>query len=147
MLPSDHKKANVFKQKSDRKRGGGSTNSTRCPDHLSRQFLTTASTFPYSSKNSSPEHIHAFLHVSVCVSECASERVCVCVCVYVCVCVFVFKVKSSKLLHSACKIVGVAMKRRVPAEKCSYPSTEKANMFKEKGLIEKAGTSYLKHVP
>ena len=26
---------------------------TRCPDHLSRQFLTTASTFPCSSKNSS----------------------------------------------------------------------------------------------
>ena len=33
--------------------------SNRCPDHLSRQFLTTASTFPYSSKNSSAEHIHA----------------------------------------------------------------------------------------
>ena len=31
----------------------------RCPDHLSRQFLTTVSTFPYSSKNSSSEHIHA----------------------------------------------------------------------------------------
>ena len=30
----------------------------RCPDHLSRQFLTTASTFPYRSKNSSAEHIH-----------------------------------------------------------------------------------------
>ena len=33
--------------------------SKRCPDHLSRQFPTTASTFPYSSKNSSAEHIHA----------------------------------------------------------------------------------------
>ena len=33
--------------------------SNRCPDHLGRQFLTTASTFPYSSKNSSAEHIHA----------------------------------------------------------------------------------------
>ena len=33
--------------------------SNRCLDHLSRQFLTTASTFPYSSKNSSAEHIHA----------------------------------------------------------------------------------------
>ena len=32
--------------------------SNRCPDHLSRQFLTTASTFPYSSKNSSAKHIH-----------------------------------------------------------------------------------------
>ena len=32
--------------------------SNRCPDHLSRQFLTTASTFPYCSKNSSAEHIH-----------------------------------------------------------------------------------------
>ena len=28
------------------------------PEHLSRQFLTTASTFPYSSKNASAEHIH-----------------------------------------------------------------------------------------
>ena len=83
-------------------------NSNRCPDQLSRQFLTTASTFPYSSKNSSAEHIHAFLY-SVCVSVCclsmwvslfvmvrnvnkaricsAEERVCVCVCVYVCECV------------------------------------------------------------
>ena len=32
--------------------------SNRCPDHLSRQILTTASTFPYSSKNSSAEHIY-----------------------------------------------------------------------------------------
>ena len=29
-----------------------------CPDYLSRQLLTTASTFPYSSKNSSSEHTH-----------------------------------------------------------------------------------------
>ena len=33
--------------------------SNRCPDHLSRQFITTASTVTYSSKNSSAEHIHA----------------------------------------------------------------------------------------
>ena len=32
--------------------------SNRCPDHLSRQFLITDSTYPYSSKNSSVEHIH-----------------------------------------------------------------------------------------
>ena len=35
--------------------------SNRCHDHLSRQFLTTASTIPYSSKNSSAEHIHDVL--------------------------------------------------------------------------------------
>ena len=33
--------------------------SNRCPAHFSRQFLTTDSTFPYSSKNSSAEHILA----------------------------------------------------------------------------------------
>ena len=33
--------------------------SHRCPDHLSRQFLIPASTFPYISKNSSAEHIRA----------------------------------------------------------------------------------------
>ena len=41
------KKGNMFKAKA---------NSNRCPDHLSRQILTTSSTFPYSSKNSSAEH-------------------------------------------------------------------------------------------
>ena len=33
--------------------------SIRCSDHLSRQFLTTASTFPYSSKNSSALQTHS----------------------------------------------------------------------------------------
>ena len=32
--------------------------SNRCPDHFSRQILTTTPTFPYSSKNSSAEHIY-----------------------------------------------------------------------------------------
>ena len=31
--------------------------SNMCPDHPSRQFLTTDSTFPYSSKNSSAEYM------------------------------------------------------------------------------------------
>ena len=44
------------------------------------------------------------------------------------------------------KIFGVAKKRRVPAEKCSYRSMKKANMFKTKTLIEKVGTRYLKQV-
>ena len=35
-------------------------------------------------------------------------------------------------LTSACKIFGVARKRRVPVEKCSYQSTIKATVFKEK---------------
>ena len=48
-----------LKQKDWSKRGIPA-NSTRCPDHLSRQFLSTTSTFPYSSKNSSAEHIDAF---------------------------------------------------------------------------------------
>ena len=70
--------------------------STCCPNYLSRQFLTTASTFPCSYKNSSAEHIHAFLCMSpcawvcVCVSVCEWVSVCVCVCVFVsvreCVC-------------------------------------------------------------
>ena len=58
MILSEHKKANMFQAKRLIKRWVPVT-SNRCPDHLSRQFLTTASTFPYSSKNSSAEHIHA----------------------------------------------------------------------------------------
>ena len=52
------KKANMFKTKWLIERGVPAT-SNKCLDHLSRQFLTTASTFPYSSKNYSTEHIHA----------------------------------------------------------------------------------------
>ena len=55
----------------------------QAPDHLGRQFLTTASTFPHSSKNSSAEHIHAFLYISLC--EWVWVRHCVIVCVCVCV--------------------------------------------------------------
>ena len=40
-------------------------------------------------------------------------------------------------LTSACKIFSVARKRRVSTEKCSYWSTEKANVFKAKRLTEK----------
>ena len=60
--------------------------SNRCPDHLSRQFLTTASTFPYSSKNSSVEHINAF-YTYPCMRECecASMSVWVCKCVWFCI--------------------------------------------------------------
>ena len=43
----------------------------------------------------------------------------------------------------ASKIFGAARKRRIPAEKCSYRNTGKANMFKAKTLIEKVGSSYL----
>ena len=59
------------------------TISTRCPDQLSRQFLTTASILPYSSKNSSAEHIHAVLYKSLCALVWMRQ----CVCVYVWVCV------------------------------------------------------------
>ena len=48
---------------------------------------------------------------------------------------------------SARKIFGVAEKLRIPADKWSYRSTQKPNMFKAKRLIEKVGTSYLKQVP
>ena len=51
--------------------------SNRCPDHLSRHFLTTASTFPYSFKNSSAEHIHTFLYISLCAWVWVRERECV----------------------------------------------------------------------
>ena len=81
-----------LKQKGWSKRGCPTT-STRCPDHFIRQFLTTASTFPYCIKNSSAEDIRAF-YTCLCVREC----VCVCMCVYVCewtsqcvtLCVFVY---------------------------------------------------------
>ena len=49
---------------------------------------------------------------------------------------------------SARKIFGIVKKRRVSAEKWSYRSTKKANMFKAKRLIEKGGsTDYLNQVP
>ena len=51
------KRLKCLKQKDWSKRGVPTT-STRWSDHLGRQFLTTASTFPHSSKNSSAEHIH-----------------------------------------------------------------------------------------
>ena len=50
-------------------------------------------------------------------------------------------------LTSVCKIFGVGRRRKVPAEKCSYRSTKKANVFKTKRLIEKGGSSYLSQVP
>ena len=50
-------KTERLKQKDWSKTGVPAT-STRCSDHLSIQFLITPSTFPYSSKNSSAEHIH-----------------------------------------------------------------------------------------
>ena len=64
-----------LKQKDWSKRGVPAT-STRCPDHLSRQFLT-------APKITQP-NIFTFLHVSVCVS--LFVCVCVCVCVSVCMC-------------------------------------------------------------
>ena len=85
---SEHKKANMFKAKHWSKRWVLGT-SNRCPDHLSRQFLTIASTFPYCSKNSSAEHIHAFLYISLCAWVWVRQCVCVCVCVCLCVCVCV----------------------------------------------------------
>ena len=57
MLLSQHKKANMFRAKRLIVKGG-TRNLNRCSYQLSRQFLITASTFPYSSKNSSAEHIH-----------------------------------------------------------------------------------------
>ena len=60
MLLSEHKKGNriCLKQKHWSKRWVLGT-SNRCPDHLSRQFRAPPSTFTYSSKNPSAEHIHA----------------------------------------------------------------------------------------
>ena len=60
-------KSYLFKAKDWSKRWVPAT-SNRCPDHLSRQFLTTASTFPYSSKNLSAEHITLF-YTHPCVHE------------------------------------------------------------------------------
>ena len=47
----------MFKAKRLIEKGVPAT-STRCSDHLSRQFLITASTFSHSSKNSLAEHIN-----------------------------------------------------------------------------------------
>ena len=60
MLLSEHKKI-CLKQKDWSKRGGTATS----PDHLSRQFLTTASTFPHSSKIPQPNiftHTNTITH-------------------------------------------------------------------------------------
>ena len=58
------KKANMFKAK-------------RLIEKEGTNYLTTASTFSYSSKNSSAEYIHVFfIHVAVCMSVCVSESVC-----------------------------------------------------------------------
>ena len=57
MLLSEHKMANMFKAKRLIE-NGGTRYLNRRSYQLSRQFLITASTFPYSSKNSSAEHIH-----------------------------------------------------------------------------------------
>ena len=88
------KKTNMFKAKTVIEKMG-TRYSDRCPDHLSRKFLTTASTFPYSSKNSSAEHIYAFLYILLCAW--VWVRQCVCVCVwesesmgeYLCLCEWV----------------------------------------------------------
>ena len=60
--------------------------SNRCPAHLRSQFPATESTFPYSSKNSSAEHIHAF-YTCLSVCKCVCVCVCVCVCEWMCQCV------------------------------------------------------------
>ena len=57
MLLSEHKMLVCLKQK-DWSKSGVPATSTRCSDHLSKQFLITAFSFPYSSKYSSAEHIH-----------------------------------------------------------------------------------------
>ena len=69
MLLSEHRKANMFKVKRLIEKGGISYRN----HHLSRQFLTTACTFPFSCKNSSAEYIYVFY---TCL--CARARVCVC---------------------------------------------------------------------
>ena len=52
------KKRLICLKQTDWSKRGVPTTSTRCPDHLSRQFMTTASTFRDSPKNSSAEHFH-----------------------------------------------------------------------------------------
>ena len=78
--------------------------STFCPDHLSRQFLTTVITFPCSSKEIPQPNIFTLFYAWLYVRECVNECVCFCVCewvsvfvrmrlslcAWVCVCVCVF---------------------------------------------------------
>ena len=60
------------------KRGVPAT-STRWPNHLNRQFLTTASNIHTAPKIPQPNIPRLFIHIPLCVS--VSESVCVCVCV------------------------------------------------------------------
>ena len=89
MLLSEHIKAIIFKAKTLMERWVLGT-SNRCSDHLSRQFLTTAFTFPYRSKKSSAEHIHALLYISLFAWVWVRQCVCVCVCVCVFCCLFMW---------------------------------------------------------
>ena len=98
---SEHKRLTCLKQK-DWSNSGVPAISPRCPDHLSREFLNTASTFPYSTKNSSVERIHAFY-----TCPCERERECVCVWVCVCVCVCV-RVRVCVCVW-VCKYVSLSM--------------------------------------
>ena len=100
MLLSEHKKRVISLKQKDWSNSGVPATSTRCPDHLSREFLTTASTFPYSTKNSSVERIHAF-YICPCVREWVRERereresVCVCLSIWVSVFVRVWHVDKA----------------------------------------------------
>ena len=77
MLLSEHKKANKFNDKTLIEKVVLGT-SNRCPDHLSRQFLTTLS----------------YTYPCVCECQCVSVCMCECVCVFVYVseylCMFVY---------------------------------------------------------
>ena len=79
------KKANVFKAKRRIEKGVPAT-SARCPDYLSRQFLTPPLPFHRATKIPQPNIFTLFIaYMTVCV--------CVCVCVYdesVWKCVFVY---------------------------------------------------------
>ena len=64
MVLSEHKKkANMFKTKRLIEKGVPAA-STRCSDHLSRQFLITASTFPYVRKIPQPNIFTFYRHAS-----------------------------------------------------------------------------------
>ena len=105
-------------------------------------------------------------------SVCARARVCVCVFVCLCKWVSVFVMIShvdkawicsaEEFLELYGKVEAVIRNFLLrwwgylfeigkliirPAEKCSYRSIKKANVFKAKTLIEKVGTRYLKQVP
>ena len=113
----------MFKAKTLIEKGAPGT-STNCPDQLSRQFLTTASTFTCSSKNSSAEHIHVFYYAYPYIREFGCEWVrewvSICVCVSEWVSVFVWVSESITLYGSETWTINRCQANKLLAAEMNY---------------------------